>query len=105
MPDFVRIYHPLIPDTATSPVWVSLSALDDHEAKGWVLVDPDQVPEPAPSPYLTQSGFVSQVNAGTGPIAGALNGAFVSSDVLVLSPNAPTAPAPGTVWINTSTAA
>lgn len=45
---FVQMYHPLIPSTADDPVWVSINAVDDYEAKGWVLVDGELPPPPPP---------------------------------------------------------
>ncbi len=48
MATFVQMYHPQVPRTALAPVRVALSSVDDHAARGWLLVDPDVVP-PAPS--------------------------------------------------------
>jgi hypothetical protein len=52
---FRKMYHPNIPATITKPIEVAPESVDDHAARGWLLVDPSN-PEPPPStPYVTRT--------------------------------------------------
>jgi uncharacterized protein RhaS with RHS repeats len=51
---FVAIYHPLIPSTTATPKRVSVQAVDDYLARGWLQVDPANPPVDI-TPYLTQA--------------------------------------------------
>lgn len=72
---FVLMYHPALGNAQAS---VSLSSVDDHALKGWLLVDPGVTP-PAPStPYITLAALLSQITAGAAPVGTALRAAFGS---------------------------
>lgn len=76
MTQFVEMYHPLIPDTSTSPREVAVQAVDDFAARGWLLFDPDAVlPDPA-TPYYTKEALLSQITGGASPIGTALRAAL-----------------------------
>lgn len=76
---FVQMYHPQIAATATTPVEVSLSSVDDHAARGWLLVDPGTPVPAADPPFLTSAALVSQISTGTGPVGSAQRAASVAA--------------------------
>jgi hypothetical protein len=79
---FVAMYHSSIPSTATDPVEVALSSVDDHAARGWLLVDPDAVlPDPV-TPYYTKAALLSQITGGAAPIGTALRAAYASAAIV-----------------------
>lgn len=61
----VQMYHPLIPSTSTNPARVALSSVDDHAARGWLLVDPDVIPPAPETPYPTRAEADSRYVART----------------------------------------
>ena len=82
MSQMVLIFHPLLPETQLplgKPKLVALSSVDDHAARGWLLVDPDVAPPAPATPYPTRAELQSQIEAGTGPIGVALRAASVAA--------------------------
>lgn len=90
---------PATPDAISK---VTRVAFDTYWSfRGFVLVDPPQN-DPAATDSLDLQ-MAERVDRIGGAAAARLAADFVSSSDLVLSPVAPATPAPGTVWINTST--
>lgn len=73
---FVEMYHPLIPSTSAEPRQVPVQAVDDYEARGWLLVDPEAVVPDSDLPYATVALVASQLGAGGTPIGDAARAAF-----------------------------
>lgn len=72
---FVWMYHPTL---GNRQVRVSLGSVDDHAARGWLLVDPGVTPPAPTTPYTTVAQVASQLSSGTGPIGVAGRAAFGS---------------------------